>query len=82
MPISMGIHCRPIGHRHSASLDSHVRGNDGGMFFPRKRLRKNHPWILQPHHFRHPQDSHSLMIFGAQCAPKIIKLIWFFVASA
>ena len=38
MPIFMGIHCNPIGHGHSASLDSRVRGNDGGMFFPRKRL--------------------------------------------
>ena len=38
MPMKMGIHCKPIGHRHSASLDSRVRGNDGGMFFPRKRL--------------------------------------------
>ena len=39
MPMKMGIHCKPIGHRHSASLDSRIRGNDGGMFFPRKRLR-------------------------------------------
>ena len=38
MPMKMGIHCKPIGHSHSASLDSRVRGNDGGMFFPRKRL--------------------------------------------
>jgi hypothetical protein len=39
MPIFMGIHCKPIGHSHSASLDSRVRGNDGGMFFSRKRLK-------------------------------------------
>ena len=38
MPMKMGIHCKPIGHSHSASLDSRVRGNDGGMFFPRKCL--------------------------------------------
>jgi hypothetical protein len=38
MPMKMGIHCKPIGHSHSASLDSRVHGNDGGMFFPRKRL--------------------------------------------
>ena len=39
MPMKMGIHCKPIGHSHSASLDSRVRENNGGMFFPRKRLR-------------------------------------------
>jgi len=33
MPMKMGIHCKPIGHSHSASLDSRVRGNDGGMVF-------------------------------------------------
>ena len=33
MPMKMGIHCKPIGHRHSASLDSRVRGNDGVRFF-------------------------------------------------
>ena len=38
MPMNMGIHCKPIGHSHSTSLDSRVRGNDGGIFFPRKRL--------------------------------------------
>ena len=27
MPMKMGIHCKPIGHRHSAPLDSRVRGN-------------------------------------------------------
>ena len=45
MPMKMGIHCNPIGHGHSASLDSRVRGNDGGMFFPRKRLRFCYPGI-------------------------------------
>jgi hypothetical protein len=40
MPMKMGIHCKPIGHSHSASRHSRVRGNDGGMFFPRKRLRQ------------------------------------------
>ena len=38
MPMEMGIHCKPIGHGHSTSLDSRVRRNDGDMFFPRKRL--------------------------------------------
>jgi len=38
MPMKMGIHCKPIGHSHSVSLDSRVRGNDEGMFFSRKRL--------------------------------------------
>jgi hypothetical protein len=41
MPMKMGIHCKPIGHGHSTSLDSRVRGNDGGMFFSRKRLISN-----------------------------------------
>jgi len=40
MPMKMGIHCKPIGHSHSAFLDSRVRGNDGGMFFSRKYLRE------------------------------------------
>ena len=40
MPMKMGIHCKPIGHGHSTSLDSRVCGNDGGMFFPRKRLTR------------------------------------------
>jgi len=39
MPIFMGIHHKPMGHNHSAFLDSRIGGNDGGMFFPRKRLR-------------------------------------------
>ena len=39
MPMKMGIHCKPIDHSHSASLDSRVRGNDGDMFFPKKRPR-------------------------------------------
>ena len=38
MPMKMGIHCKPIGHSHSASRHSRVRGDDGGMVFPRKRL--------------------------------------------
>ena len=35
MPMKMGIHYKLIGHRHSAFLDSRIRRNDGGMFFPR-----------------------------------------------
>ena len=38
MPMKMGIHCKPIGHSHSVSLDSRVRGNPERLFFPRKRL--------------------------------------------
>jgi len=38
MPMKMGIHCKSIGHSHSAFLDSRIRGNDGGMFFSEKRL--------------------------------------------
>jgi len=38
MPMKMGIHYKPIGHSYSAFLDSRLRGNDGGMFFPRNRL--------------------------------------------
>jgi len=34
MPMKMGIHQEPMGHAQSAFLDSHLRGNDGGMFFP------------------------------------------------
>jgi len=34
MPMKMGIHFKPIGHSHSASLDSRVRGNDGVCSFP------------------------------------------------
>jgi len=39
MPMNMGIHRKPIGHSRLAFLDSRLRGNDGGMFFPGKRLR-------------------------------------------
>jgi len=39
MPMKMGIHYKLIGYRHSAFLDSRIRGNDGGMFFPRNGLR-------------------------------------------
>ena len=46
MPMKMGIHCKSIGHSHSASLDSLVRGNDGGMFFPRERLKLEGIWSL------------------------------------
>jgi len=38
MPMKMGIHCKPIGHSHLASLDSRIRGNDEGIFFSRKHL--------------------------------------------
>ena len=31
MPMKMGAHCKLIGHSHSASLDSRVRRNDGGL---------------------------------------------------
>ncbi|MEO1149066.1 MAG: hypothetical protein AAFY26_26265, partial [Cyanobacteria bacterium J06638_22] len=52
MPMKMGIHFKPIGHGHSTSLDSRVRGNPGGMFFPRKRLRviheKSYPFSPHP----------------------------------
>jgi len=42
MPMKRGIHCKPIEHSHSAFLDSRVRGNDGGIFFSRDRLRLLH----------------------------------------
>jgi len=38
MPMKMGIHCKPGGCGHSGFLDSRLRGNDGDMAFPRKRL--------------------------------------------
>jgi len=38
MPMKMGIHRKPIGRGYFAFLDSRIRGNDGGMFFLRKRL--------------------------------------------
>jgi len=41
MPMKMDIFYKLIGYRHSAFLDSRTRGNDGGMFFPRKRLTPN-----------------------------------------
>jgi len=33
MPMNMGIHHKPMGHDHSAFLDSRLRGNDRGMVF-------------------------------------------------
>ena len=47
MPIFMGIHFKPIGHGHSTSLDFRVRGNDGGMFFSRKRLSPPETVVLR-----------------------------------
>jgi len=41
MPIKMGIHYKLVGHSHSAFLGSHICGNDGGIFFPRKRLEQH-----------------------------------------
>jgi len=38
MPIFMGIHPKPIGHSHSAFLDSRILGNDGVWFFPENAL--------------------------------------------
>jgi len=38
MPMKMGIHRKPIGHSHSAFLDSRIRGNDVGISFSRKCL--------------------------------------------
>jgi len=35
MPMKMGIHQKPLGQSHSTRLDSRLRGNDGGLFFPR-----------------------------------------------
>ena len=54
MPMKMGIHCKPIDHSHSASLDSRVRRNDGGIFFPRKRLSPQPLCICV--HLRSPLD--------------------------
>jgi len=34
MPMKMGIHCQPIGHSHSAFLDSRLRGNDEDISSP------------------------------------------------
>ena len=39
MPMKMGIHCKPIDHSQSDSLDSRVHGNDGGIFFSGDRLK-------------------------------------------
>jgi len=36
MPMKMGIHHKPIGHCHSAFLDSRLRGNDGSISFSKK----------------------------------------------
>jgi|GEM_PF-2067820 len=57
MPMKMGVHCKPIGHSHSASLDSRARGNDGGMFFSRKRLIYGYPlktldFVCAPHEIK------------------------------
>jgi len=38
MPMTMGIHCKPMGHDTSVFLDSRLRGNDGGIFVTRKHL--------------------------------------------
>jgi len=38
MPMNMGIHRKPAGDDPSVFLDSRLRGNDGGIFFPRKHL--------------------------------------------
>jgi len=38
MPMNMGIHRKPTGHGRLVFMASRLRGNDGGMCFPRKRL--------------------------------------------
>jgi len=38
MPMKMGIHYKLIGYKHSAFLDSRMRGNDGVCSFPK--------WVL------------------------------------
>jgi|GEM_PF-2379739 len=40
MPMKMGILCKPYRSIHSGFLDSRICGNDGGMFFLRKCLRR------------------------------------------
>jgi len=52
MPMNMGIHRKPTSLSRLAFLDSRLRGNDGGMFFPRKRLKAE---------CLHPKGTNSLL---------------------
>jgi len=55
MPMNMGIHREPMAHAQSAFLDSRLRGNDGGMFFPRKRPKTEKSiHVPTPHPTPHP----------------------------